>query len=157
MSQSSYLDNSMRFGQIVHNARINLSSNSVSLSAYDGSAFKVVDPLLVRFSSASDAVVSSGLPTHDFTTASWGLPNDDGYWDINVGIQKIGGSSIQVVFGLSREPGSVASVLNASASDIYSVVAPTPTLGDVVWIATIHDVLRVGGSWSTANSYVEEK
>ena len=157
MSVSSYLDNAMRSGQVTHNARITLSGTTITLSCYDGTAFKAVDSLLIRFSSTSDAVVSTGTPSHDFGTATWGLPAYDGLWDIQIGIQKLTASTAQVVIGLSREPATLTTVLNASATNIYAVVSPVAAIGEVVWVATLHDVARAASAWDTTNSYLEEK
>lgn len=154
---STFLSNIMRTGKSAWNARLVLSSNSVTVRPYGASTFTVTDPLLVRFGSSSSANVSSGAPSHDFSTAGWGLPSDDGLWDIHVGLQYISASSVQVVFGLSMEQGSVTSVLNAAATDPrYHVVGPASVTGEVTWVGTIHNVLRTGGTWSTSVAYVAE-
>ena len=154
---SSFLSNIMRMGQDSWNARAVLISNAVTIRPYINASYSVMDPLLIRFSSTNTSNVSSGAPTHDFSTASWGLPADDGLWDIHVGLQYVSASSIQVVFGLSRESGSVTSLLNASATDPRChVVGPASVTGEIVWVATIHNVLRTAGTWSTALAFVEE-
>jgi hypothetical protein len=158
MSGSTYLDNLMRTGSAAHNARITLSGTSVTVSEYGaGGAYTPANPLLLRVTSTSEVVVTSGTLTHDFGTATWGAVDDDGAWSILVGLQKMSSSSAQVCFCPSSEPGPVTTVQNTDALSPYQVAAPVVHTDRIVWIATIHNVLRQGGVWDTSNAFVEEE
>ena len=76
MSNYPYLDNEMRKGSQAHNAKVSLSGTAITVQDYGSIGYGAANPLMVRFSPALDAAVTSGSPAHDFSTASWGLPAD---------------------------------------------------------------------------------
>lgn len=155
MSSYPYLDNEMRKGASAHNAMVSLSGTAISVQDYSSIGYGAANPLLVRFSPTTIAAVTSGSLTHDFGTAPWGLPPNDGAHVIYVGLQWISNSSVQVVCCISQEAGNITSTLNANTIHPYMVSGPTSQTGEVVWIATIHNVLRTGGGWNTTSAYVE--
>lgn len=156
MSSSTFLDNQMRFGEIAHNARVNLAGTVVSITTYLGVAYSPADSLLVRFNSTQDSVVVAGIPSCDFGAATWALPANDGVWAIQVGIQRIDAASVQLVCGLSRESGDVTSVIPANALHPYLIVGTASETGPICWIATLHGVVRSGGTWDTSTATIEE-
>lgn len=148
----SHMEKMVRSGAQAFNARVTFTGTTLTVNSYDGADYTTGAPLLVRFPSLGTSQLTTGNLTYDFSTSSWGLPDDDGVHTIFVGLMSGGDTSVGLCTALNPAGGTVTPVTPATSfNNVTSTIAGP---GSVVWIAQLRNVARVGGVWSTTTSYL---
>lgn len=149
---SSYLDNLMRSGAGVFNAKVTLSGTTVTIGSYDGVPYSSINPMLCRFNSSLASVYTGANLSIDFSGVDWELEQNDGNVTLHVGLLYVNATTVVPTLSLYGETGVVTTVTLPRKPETFSTVAAT---GNVILLAKIMNVERVNG-WLTTNSWIEE-
>lgn len=149
---SSYLNNLMRSGAGVFNAKVTLSGTTVTIGSYDGVPYSAINPMLCRFNSSLVSVYSGGPLSIGFSGVDWELGQNDGNVNLHVGLLRVNSTTVVPTLSLYGETGVITTVIGPRRQETFSTVAAT---GSVLLIAKLRNVERANG-WVTTNSWVEE-
>ena len=149
---SSYLDNLMRSGAGVFNAKVTLSGTTVTIGSYDGVPYSSINPMLCRFNSSLASVYTGADLSIDFSGVDWELEQNDGNVTLHVGLLYVNPTTVVPTLSLYGETGVITTVTSPRKPETFSTVVAT---GNVILLAKIMNVERVNG-WLTTNSWIEE-
>lgn len=149
---SSYLDNLMRSGAQVFNAKVTVAGTIVTISSYDDVAYSSINPLLARFPSTQTAEHTGADLTIDFAAAAFGKADYDGNWAMFVGLLRKGPTEVVPTLSLTADGGVLTTSTTPSAHETFCSTTET---GEVTIIARLMNVERINGAWQTTNAWVE--